>query len=209
MCIQTFLTPTLHECMTSRQSPVAAHASGAQQAPTEERKWFGKEHAPCRGLASRRELIIFKLLSKHLLVDMRAKRRLCLTCCAAQRAACSGCRAAQKINFQQLFVLWPKNPTLHVNKPEESYRTPTAAAPNVFEGPRNLIQTPLTPSIQKATESHFLRVWACSSSPEQAQGFCCLVPSTPQAGFSQLPPSSPSLTDSLLAEDTSCVRVRQ
>lgn len=99
--------------------------------------------------------MIFKRLSKHLLVDTRAKQRLCPTCCAEQQAACSGCRAAQKINFQQLLVLWPKNTTSCVHKAEQSYRTPTAAAPNALKGPWNLIQTPLTPGLQEATKSHF------------------------------------------------------
>lgn len=141
MCIQTLPGPTLHKARPPGQAP-AAQASGAQQKPGKGLFWEGA--APCQGLAGRRELIIFKRLSEHLLVDTRAKQRLCPTCCAEQQAACSACRAAHKINFQQLLVLWPKNLTWCVHKAEQSYRTPTAAAaPNAFKNLRNLVQTPL------------------------------------------------------------------
>lgn len=122
-----------------RHSPVAPRALGtAATHRAEERKWFGKEHTPAKG-CKQEGADNSEIPAQASAVDTRAGQRLCLTCWAEQRAACSGCRAAQKMNSQQLFVLWPQNPagescrtcgccSTGVQGPKKSYSNPSLQA---------------------------------------------------------------------------------
>ena len=99
MCIKTFLGSTLQTqvCVLPGKVPQQLTSLGHSRPNIGERKLFGNKYAPCQWLASRRELIIFKLLPKHLLVDTRAKRTLWLRLlCRNSGAAFYDCRAAHR-----------------------------------------------------------------------------------------------------------------